>query len=73
MNVPENKDYYPANGQVNLQMYLYGRPIKVMIDDKIPYGVASKGPDGAWWGVLAEKAVAKYLGQYWRINKGGWM
>jgi hypothetical protein len=52
-----------------------------MIDDKLPgNGVGSKfrpvftkrGPNGAWWGPLLEKAAAKYWGHYQAMS-GGWM
>lgn len=50
-----------------------------MIDDKLPMAswgnrplYTKKGPNGAWWGPLLEKAGAKYYGHYYRMT-GGWM
>jgi hypothetical protein len=53
-------------------MYMYGKPIKVMIDDRLPKGFSRKGKNGAWWAPLLEKGAAKYWGYYKRMH-GGWM
>lgn len=73
---------YPKDGQFTLNLYTYGAPQRVTIDDKLPgkmYGTrfypafTKQGrPGGAWWGPLLEKGGAKYWGHYQRMS-GGWM
>ena len=57
-------------------MYALGVPITVTIDDYIPLGnygktvYAQVSSDGALWGPLLEKAVAKFLLNYEAIDTG---
>lgn len=64
-------------GVYALQMHLLGSPITVTIDNFVPiekdfayYYYATVSEDGAIWGPLLEKAMAKYLGNYEAINGG---
>jgi hypothetical protein len=79
----KNKDYSDAHskkGIFQLNMYMYGEPLKVVIDDKLTMSGTStsstiltrKSPNGAYWGPLMEKAGGKYYGVYENMN-GGWM
>ena len=59
-----------------LKMYALGVPITVTIDDHIPLGddgrtiYAQVSPDGAIWGPILEKAVAKLLRNYEALDTG---
>ena len=64
------------NGVYAINIYALGIPHTTYIDDYLPYNFdgsyvfASVGSDDALWGPLLEKAVAKYVGNYWHIHKG---
>ena len=63
------------NGIYALRMYVLGVPITVTIDDRFPLVegnsiFAAASPDGALWGILIEKAIAKIYGSYESIVGG---
>ena len=59
-------------------MWLLGMPITVILDDYLPMDksdthyprYAKVASDGALWGALLEKSLAKYLGMYEAIDAG---
>ena len=76
---------YPADGQLTLNMFLRGQPIKVRIDDRLPYKDeyssngwtyagslvnTRKSPNGAYWVPFAEKAMAKLMVDFENLNGG---
>lgn len=76
-----NQKSWPKDGQFKVNLYAYGNPIQLKIDDRLPGSVrgnrlsaryARKSPNGAWWAPILEKAGAKYWGHYKRMS-GGWM
>jgi hypothetical protein len=74
-----NEKSIPKNGQLMLKFWAYGAPQMVTIDDQLPYANArARSPmytkmsnAGAWWGPFAEKASAKFYGNY-DVMSGGW-
>ena len=63
------------NGIYALRLYVLGIPTTVTIDDQFPLVdgdsiFAAASPDGALWGLLIEKAIAKVYGDYERIVGG---
>ena len=70
-NTEKSEDGYYA-----LNMYAIGVPYTIIIDDYLPFRqngdhlFANVGYDQALWGPLAEKAVAKYVGNYWHSDWG---
>lgn len=74
---------WPSTGEFELNLWAYGNPVRVTIDDKIPATINSTGTalsprftkksaNGSWWVPILEKAAGKYYGFYWNMN-GGWM
>ena len=71
-------NYSEARGIYEFKFWEDGRPVKVVIDDRIPtYSSTSTSPmflrkpaSGALWQMLMEKAGAKYWGTYERMNGG---
>lgn len=61
-----------------MKLWLLGMPISVVIDDYLPVQewdtrytrYAQVASDGALWGALLEKSLAKYLGNYEAIDAG---
>ena len=63
------------NGIYALRLYVLGVPTTVTIDDRFPLIegnsiFAAASPDGALWGILIEKAIAKVYGNYESIVGG---
>ena len=63
------------NGIYALRLYVLGVPTTVTIDDQFPLVdgdsiFAAASPDGALWGLLIEKSIAKVYGDYERIVGG---
>lgn len=70
-----NKEY-PSNGVFELNLYQRGKPVKEIIDDRLPinsYGMpvnSQKSPLGAWWVPILEKAFAKMHVNYANLDGG---
>jgi hypothetical protein len=74
-----NKDYTDQaskNGVFEVTMWMYGSPMKVVVDDRLlltnrgKVAMANKSVNGAWWVPIMEKAAAKYYGNYENIDGG---
>lgn len=81
----ENKEY-PKDGAFQVYFWIGGKKQKVIIDDRLPVvdeyhkkGYVSKfdelyaskvSPQGAWWGVIMEKAAAKLFANYAGTESG---
>ena len=67
-------------GIYSVQLYALNVPITITVDDKLPVTETSDegfdtiyghiGRDGSIWSALLEKALAKYYGNYARIEGG---
>ena len=72
-----NKEY-SEEGIFEVNMWHYGEPVKVTIDDSLPSRSSRgfspvalrQGRNGGWWGPLLEKAAAKYYGTYENMSGG---
>ena len=72
------EDELSEKGVYEIELYLLGMPIKVTVDDYLPYhkrkseklGFSPISDDHALWQPLLEKAAAKYMGSYEAINGG---
>ena len=59
-----------------MNIYALGVPYTIIVDDYLPFKqdgshlFANIGYDQALWGPLAEKAIAKYVGNYWHTDVG---
>lgn len=70
---------YPENGQFILNMYQFGAPIKVYVDDIVstsmymgkPNFVFAMPMDGTMWAKILNKGTAKYWGDGYRSATGG--
>ena len=68
---------YPKNGLFELNMYMYGEPHKVVVDDLLPRCESSypcytskRSPNGAWYAPIIEKAAGKYYGSLMNLKTG---
>ena len=63
-------------GVYAVNIYVLGVPYTTYIDDYLPFTnldellFAQVGSDRALWGPLLEKAIAKYVGNYWHMDTG---
>lgn len=68
-------------GKYCLNIYALGVPNTVCIDDYLPFMTnewtgyenlfyGQVGANDALWGPLIEKALAKYVGNYWHLDTG---
>ena len=63
-------------GVYAVNLYALGVPFTTYIDDYLPFRwddtllYAMVGADNALWGPLLEKAIAKYVGNYWHMDTG---
>ena len=59
-----------------MNIYALGVPYTIYVDDYLPFRsngdslFAQIGSDNALWGAILEKAIAKYVGNYWHFNTG---
>jgi hypothetical protein len=69
-------DQASKNGVFEVTMWMYGSPLKVVVDDKLLLrnrfypAFAKKSENGAWWVPIIEKAAAKYYGTYEDLDGG---
>lgn len=70
---------YPRNGQINVNFWLYGDPIRVTVDDRLPGTqekknfelINTKQPENeSWWAPVLEKAAAKAYVSYENLGTG---
>lgn len=70
---------YPKNGQINVNFWLYGDPLRVTVDDRLPGSqekknfelVNTRQPENeSWWIPVLEKAAAKAYGTYENLGTG---
>ena len=75
----KNSDYSDKaskNGVFEVKMWMYGREVKVVVDDRIfvksddRLMFARRDPHGAWWVPILEKAAAKFYGTYENLHFG---
>jgi hypothetical protein len=73
-----NKDY-SAEGIFELTFHKKGKPVKEVVDDRLPVSSwggefspvnSSKSPYGAWWLPILEKAYAKLHANYANLHAG---
>ena len=72
-----DNEEYSANGMFTVNFFLRGKPIKVTIDDRLPYSDnmdmlvnARKSDNSAYWVPLLEKAYAKFFMNYETLDGG---
>ena len=63
-------------GAYAVNLYSLGVPYTTYVDDYLPFKwdgslmYSMVGADNALWGPILEKAIAKYVGNYWHMNLG---
>jgi hypothetical protein len=76
-----NEKSIPQNGKLMVKMWAFGKPYQVTIDDRLPYYSASSSrlkygkmsEAKSWWAAYAEKASAKFFGNYGALSGRGWL
>jgi hypothetical protein len=69
---------YPSNGAFKINFFAIGRPVSVIVDDKLPMNPkdelkpmnANVSRNGAWWMPILEKAYAKFNVFYGNMDGG---
>ena len=71
-----HNSFKSEKGIYAVNIYALGVPYTIFVDDYLPLRESGEllfaqiGSDQALWGPLLEKAIAKYVGNYWHMDVG---